>query len=213
MSEFWLRPADSADIESVARIHVAAFPGFFMTRMGPGFLRAYYRLVLNYSGGLLLVSGQESEAVGFVAGFVNPAKFYAYLSSGRQRFFWPSLMAIFRQPLLVPRVLYNRSRIASACVQNEPDSCELSSIGVLPGSAGLGHGRRLMDSFCAEAGRRGCARIVLTTDSLHNDAVNAFYRRCGFTLERTFASGGKRRMNEYVRLLNSDSGSIGDHPE
>ncbi len=213
MSEFRLRHADSTDIDSIAKVHEAAFPEFFMTRMGPGFLRAYYRLVLNYPGGLLLVCGQESEVEGFVAGFVNPARFYAYLSRGRHRIFWPSLMAILRRPLLLPRVLYNRKRVASAIVQDEPGSCELSSIGVLPGSAGRGHGRRLIDGFCAEARRRGCMRIVLTTDSLQNDAVNAFYLRSEFTLERSFTSGGKRLMNEYVRLLGADGGSPGDHPE
>jgi colanic acid biosynthesis glycosyl transferase WcaI len=213
MSESRLRPAVSSDIESIAKVHEAAFPEFFMTRMGRRFLREYYLLVLDYPDGLMLVSGQESEVEGFVAGFVNPAKFYAYLSGRRRRLFWPSLMAIFRQPQLLPRVLYNRKRVASASVQDEPGSCELSSIGVLPGSAGRGHGRRLIDGFCVEARRRGCMRIVLTTDLLQNDAVNAFYRRNGFTLERSFASGGKRWMNEYVRLLSTDGGLSGDHPE
>jgi ribosomal protein S18 acetylase RimI-like enzyme len=207
------RPATAADIEAIAKVHALAFPGFFLSKMGFGFLCAYYRLVLDYPGGILLVNGQAPEVDGFVTGFAAPARFYAFMADEKRRFYWPTLAAILRRPALLPRVLHNRRRVEAANVHTSPVLCELSSIGVSPQSAGQGLGRSLVDDFCTEARRMGCERIVLTTDSAQNDTVNAFYLRCGFTLQRSFAAGGSRLMNEYTRSLAAGGNLSGDQPE
>jgi len=199
MKEPAVRTANLSDIEAIAAVHDAAFPGFFLTRMGLAFLCGYYRLVLDYPGGILIVSERDFAIDGFVAGFADPAGFYAFMVRERRRLYGPALAAVLRRPALLPRVLANRRRVVSVVHPAGPDCCELSSIGVQPDSAGRGRGKILIDHFCAEALRRGCGRVVLTTDAIDNDSVNDFYLRCGFTLVRTFSAGGRRAMNEYAR--------------
>jgi len=46
--------------------------------------------------------------------------------------------------------------------------------------------------------RRDMRRVNLTTDKDNNDALNAFYRRLGFQLVRSFATPEGRWMNEYA---------------
>jgi ribosomal protein S18 acetylase RimI-like enzyme len=213
VNESRTRSARITDIDTIATVHEAAFAGFFLARMGAGFLRAYYRLVMDYPGGLLLVSEDETGVDGFVSGFVDPAGFYGYMVHKRRHLLWPTLCAILRRPVLLPRALFNRRRIEAVVGTTEPDRCELSSIGVLPVTAGRGLGSALVEAFCEEAGRRGCRRVDLTTDAEDNDDVNAFYLRCGFVMERSFLSGGKRRMNGYVRHLVTGDAKPGDQPE
>lgn len=203
MMKLVLRPAEHSDLCAIADVHQQAFPRFFLTRMGPGFLSAYYRLVLDYPGGILFVVDTGAGIEGFVAGFVDPSTFYVYMAGMKRRLFWSALTALLRRPALLPRALYNRRKVELSRGTAKPHLSELSSIAVLPGAAGRGHGAKLVGVFCEEARRRGCVQVVLATDADDNEAVNAFYLRCGFTLERTELSGRSRRMNTYVQHLES----------
>jgi GNAT superfamily N-acetyltransferase len=77
------------------------------------------------------------------------------------------------------------------------DVAGLFSIGVLPELQGTGAGKTLVAAFLDEAKRRGCRRVFLTTDRDDNDAVNQFYLRMGFHVERQYETPEGRRMNEY----------------
>lgn len=54
------------------------------------------------------------------------------------------------------------------------------SLYIEPSSAGLGLGRRLVDSALTDLTHAGCDRVVLWVFTL-NTAAQAFYRRLGFT--------------------------------
>ena len=54
-----------------------------------------------------------------------------------------------------------------------------------------------MAVFLEEARSRGCRRVFLTTDRDRNEAVNAFYQKLGFRVEREFQTPEGRAMNEY----------------
>lgn len=195
------RPATAADLPVIAEAHERAFAGFFLARMGRPFLEAYYRLVLDYSGGILLVAEAGDAVLGFVAGFEAPAEFYAYMARSRRRLLLPILRGLLRRPVLIPRALFNRRRVETGVADDAPGLVELSSIAVLPSAAGGGLGGRLVEAFCDHAAARGGSRILLTTDADGNDAVNAFYLRNGFELDGTYMSGSTRRMNRYARSL------------
>lgn len=192
------RVARCEDLEVIARVHDTAFAGFFLSDMGPAFVRAYYEFILAYDEGLLLVADRDGEVSGFVAGFGDPASFYQYMSSRKSRLVLPVVKGMLHRPDLLPRVLFNRRRVsAEASGPRRADHFVLSSIGVDQAAAGRGLGRDLVTAFLASAGERGGKTVGLTTDAENNDAVNAFYLKSGFTLHRTFMSGSKRRMNEY----------------
>lgn len=192
------RAAHRDDLDAIARVHDTAFAGFFLSGMGTAFVRAYYELVLAYDGGLLLVADSDGGLRGFVAGFGDPAAFYTYMAGRKVRLVLPTLRGVLRRPGLLPRVLFNRRRVSEeAAGPQRADHFVLSSIGVDPAAAGRGLGRDLVAAFLDGARERGGRTVGLTTDVDDNEAVNAFYVKCGFELHRTFASGRQRMMNEY----------------
>lgn len=68
---------------------------------------------------------------------------------------------------------------AAAAGHSWGGTCDLKQVWVEPGLRRRGLGRRLLALAEAEARRRGCAQIVLTT---HDFQAPDFYRRLGFEL-------------------------------
>jgi ribosomal protein S18 acetylase RimI-like enzyme len=197
------RAATPADLPAVVRVHQAAFPGFFLTRLGPGFLRAYYRLVLDYPGGVLAVAAEDGVVTGFVAGFLDPPGFYRCLRAGAWRFVLPLLGRVLTRPALAPEILRGLRRSGGHAL---PAPCpgtpaELSSVGVDPAREGRGAGQALVGYFIAEMTARGAGWIGLSTDADDNARVNRFYQRLGFHLAETYVQPPDRSMHAYTLSL------------
>lgn len=193
-----IRRASADDLPGIVEIHRKSFGNFFLTRLGSEFLHRYYRFVLDYPYGIVLVSEGRSTLQGFACGFVDPAGFYRLMWRGKRSFAVPVLSALVRHPQLIKKVLYGVRRIQGTAARWPDGSCELSSIAVAPERAGNGLGKALIDSFLGEARSMHARYVFLTTDAEGNDAVNAFYRNAGFRHTRRFFHGEGRWMNEYV---------------
>jgi ribosomal protein S18 acetylase RimI-like enzyme len=202
-----IRKATTNDLSGIVAIHQKAFGAFFLTRLGAGFLRKYYGLVLNYRSGIVLVAEHGSGLQGFACGFIEPSEFYQLMWNRKMTFARPVLGAVFRRPCLITKVLYGVRRIHSPAEEWPPRSCELSSIAVAPERAGNGLGKSLISAFLAQAQAMKAHRVYLTTDADENDAGNAFYRGVGFQHTRRFLQHERRWMNEYV--INGNAGSDG----
>ena len=184
-------------ISRVVEIHLESFPGFFLTFLGSRFLSLYYEGICTSPEGIAYVySVAAGSPAGFVAGTSNPRGFYSRLLS--RDWIWfslASLGAVIRKPSIVPRIargLFHPSRNPTG-----KDVAGLYSIGVLPSLQGTGAGRKLVTAFLEEARNRGSIKVFLTTDQEDNDAVNEFYRKMGFRVEREYITPEGRRMNEY----------------
>lgn len=194
------REAEISDIPRIVRIHEVAFPGFFMTMLGPIFLEDYYRLVFSYPDKVFWVKEGKDGLEGFVSGFLNPGVFYTILRTQRWRLIGPILMRICTHPRLIPRLFASYTQAQRSSKEEESGVCELSSIAVSPNLGGRGIGRGLMCAFLGAT--RGKARLIeLTTDADGNEAVNSFYRNLGFTLVGSYERSKGRRMNRYRLLL------------
>ena len=196
-----IRPMTAADVPAVTDVHLAAFPGFFLTFLGRGFLRQLYRGIVEDASGIAFVSDTEGRVTGFVAGTAVPARFYSRLM--RQRlvpFAWHSGLAVLRRPSAIPRILRAFTKSSDA-PRETTGRAELMSLAVLPTHREGGLGARLVEAFSAEAAAHGAKTVFLTTDAANNESVNRFYLRCGFTLARTFSTPEGRAMNEYERSL------------
>jgi ribosomal protein S18 acetylase RimI-like enzyme len=196
-----VRPATLTDLKPIVRVHQSAFAGFFMTLLGPGFLAAYYRTAIEYSGGLCMVV-EDDGVQGFVVGFKEPSRFYSSLRQRKWSLAVAAVSYVAWRPQLWSRLLNNARRVDGAVAQNgqDTDLVELSSIGVSLESGRRGYGKQLVLGFLKRAAELGVKRVVLTTDAVNNEQVNAFYRGLGFTLSNRFSTGS-RAMNEYEYLL------------
>lgn len=168
------------DLAEVVRVHQISFRGFFLDKLGPAFLRAYYRAVLDFPDSVANVAVDENGVIrGFVVGFMNPSGFYRHLRKRRLRFLPAVVLALVRRPRLLLGVLRNGARVSRRSVADDTSRCgELSSIAAA--TPGVGIGSMLLLSFVNALRRRGCRRISLTTDKTDNDRAREFYRRHGF---------------------------------
>ena len=180
-----IRPMRLADVESVVCIHLSSFAGFFLSFMGPRFLREFYKATLLDESGLALVSTQADGIAGFAVGTTEPVGFYRRtIINNWNLFLAASFIPIFKKPRTILRLA---RRLLTTAHSNYPaNEALLLSIAVHPSKQGRGIGKQLIEGFSAEAGKRGAASISLTTDKLNNDATNQFYIRSGFSCARSF---------------------------
>ncbi len=192
------------DIKPVVVIHLASFPDYFLSFLGTRFLSLYYSSICSASEGIAFVYLNDvGSPAGFVAGTSNPGGFYSrLLKRNWLKFALATIAPILRKPSTIWRV----TRAVSHPSENPigDDVAGLFSIGVLPELQGTGAGKKLVQAFLDEAKQRGCKRVFLTTDRDNNDAVNAFYMKLGFSIERQYVTPEGRRMNEYWIALHKE---------
>jgi glycosyltransferase involved in cell wall biosynthesis/ribosomal protein S18 acetylase RimI-like enzyme len=193
-----VRRARADDLAAIVAIHQKAFSHFFLTRMGADFLYLYYKLVLNYRAGIVLVNEGSGCLDGFVCGFVDPVEFYRLMWRKKLQFALPAFSALARHPSLAAKVLYGVQRIQRSASHGLARSSELSSIAVAPEASGNGLGKTLVEAFLAKSWSMDAQCVYLTTDADGNDHANALYRETGFEHVRLFVQRKGRWMNEYV---------------
>lgn len=197
--QIMIREMTHSDLGAVVDIHANAFDGFFLTRMGPRFLRAYYQTVLEFESSIALVAydTEADRAQGFAVGFRDPQGFYHLFGQRRRRVAPAILLAVLRNPGLMPTILHNIRRV-DAQAQQPVNAVELSSIAV--GVPRRGVGGALLEAFADKARSEGVHRLILTTDAEGNDPVREFYEARGFNLEG-FETRAARQLCRYFREL------------
>lgn len=203
MEQVTIRDANLADLSAVAATHREAFGGFFLTKLGPKFLRCYYDIVMSYPGGIVCVACSDSGIVGFVAGYRDPRSFFSHLVRNWWRLLIPVCVGLLKRPSLLwaVAVRLRRARRSSRDSRLGAIHAELASLAVHPAAGGGGVGGQLVSVFCDRAALIGCGAVTLTTDADANDRVNQFYRRHGFVANETFLTGGGRRMHRYFKSI------------
>lgn len=197
MSAVTIRRMRGDDVRSVVEVHLTSFPGFFLSVLGPSFLRMYYAGVVESHDGIAFCAVEgDQRTVGFIVGTINPHGFYSRLL---QRSWWrfglAALIPTLRQPGIVPRLM--RAVLYPGSMPTGRDVAGIYSIAVSPEIQGSGLGKQLISVFQSEAKDCGCAHAMLTTDADDNIATNAFYLRQGFNLKREVTTPEGRVMNEY----------------
>jgi colanic acid biosynthesis glycosyl transferase WcaI len=193
-----LVPLQSAHLPQVVDLHTRAFPGFFLSFLGPRFLQEFYASFLHDSAGVSFVAeGESGSVLGVVVGPLDPRGYFKRLMRRRWWAFGAaSVRAILTRPSIASRLLLAVFYRGEA-PPDRPRSL-LSSIAVAPEAQGQGIGAALVRRWMEETRRRGSSGCYLTTDAEGNDDVNDFYRRVGWVLESTYDATEGRRMNRYV---------------
>ena len=199
-----IRKIQLSDVSHVVTVHLSSFPGFFLSFLGSRFLSLFYSGICSAQEGIAFVYLNDAGApAGFVAGTSNPGGFYSrLLKRGWLKFSLASIIPVLRKPSIIGRVARAVFHPSSNPVGD--DFAGLFSIGVLPELQGSGAGKKLVQAFLDEAKQRGCKRVFLTTDRDNNEAVNSFYEKLGFVIERQYVTPEGRRMNEYWMPLSEE---------
>ncbi len=191
-----LKKADKKTLQAIAALHTRAFPGFFLTRLGPGFLRTLYNGYMEDKDSGIIVAEEKEEIIGFIAFSKDYPRFFKSLIKHHlMAFGFCSIGAAIRHPSFVRR-LFGAFKKSDSVVKNER-YVELASICVDPSAEKRGIGTSLIDYLKGIVDFSTYAYINLETDTDNNDSANRFYQKNGFKLSRQYTTGEGRRMNEY----------------
>lgn len=194
-----VRPMLKAHLAEVARVHSAAFEGFFLTLMGEPFLRHYYNSVLDYPKSIALVAADEnSRIVGLAVGFKDPSGFYRHFRQYRIRMLPAMVMGLLRRPWLALVILRNAARVSKGGHQESSRVVELASICSIMRKQHVG--TMLLSAFLSRAQEMGAYEVLLTTDEYDNSAVRTFYEQHGF-VEQGREQRGRRVLVAYSRCI------------
>jgi ribosomal protein S18 acetylase RimI-like enzyme len=196
-----IRAADKRDFKIHADIHVKAFDDFFLTSLGVGFLRTYYKASLRSNESIAFcATDQDENVIGFSSGCAQAAGFHKrLLFANFFLFLFQGIILLFTKPKAILRLARNLDKN-----ENETDDgryAELLSIGVLPSSKGLGVGKALIKAFEEEAQKRGCKKISLTTDYTGNQDVLSFYKNTGYKVFYEFTTYPHRKMYKLIKNI------------
>lgn len=188
------------DVDAMVKVHMDAFKGFFLTSLGPRFLRELYLDFVDGPETVCLTAYDEDGLCGFVVGPTAPRHFFRNLLARRGFLFclW-AVPALLRHPSVVAKRLFGAVFYRGTEPEQLQGGALLSSLAVTPRCAGKGVGSRLVKEFVQETMVRGARFVYLITDRDGNDAVNRFYVGAGFQLETSFQVRG-RWMNRYVKF-------------
>jgi GNAT superfamily N-acetyltransferase len=197
-ADFQIAPLAPENVDSVVKLHLRAFPDFFLSLLGPRFLREFYLSFLADPVAMAFVARNEIEGVvGAIVGPLDPRGFFTRLLRRRWwAFCLASFSALLRRPSSAARLA--RALVYRGEAPGGPVRALLSSIAVEPGAQGKGIGQALVQRWLDEARSRRACGCYLTTDAENNDAVNRFYLSQGWKLESTYTTPDGRKMNRYV---------------
>ena len=185
-------------IDDIVKVHINAFPDFFLTFLGPKFLREFYKSFIVDDAGMGFVALEDGEVLGAVVGPLMPDGYFKRLLKRRWwAFCLASVSAIIKKPTVVKK-LFRAVFYRGEAPDQGPKRSLLSSIAVAPVAQGRGVGQKLVQAWLNEARSRGSLGCFLTTDVAENDAVNNFYRKLGWKVESTYNTPEGREMNRYV---------------
>lgn len=183
-------------IITLSKLHMAAFPDFFLTQLGLSFLKTLYRGYIEDENSGILVAEINGKLAGFIAYSNEYSRFYKRLLKRYLfQFAFCSLLAVIRHPSFIKRLLGAFKK--SDEVKKEEAYVELASICVNPKIESRGIGSKLIDKLKEITDFSAHKYINLETDACGNDVVNKFYIKNGFQLARSYVTAEGRKMNEY----------------
>lgn len=183
-------------LSRLSSLHMKAFPNFFLTQLGYTFLKTLYKGYSEDENAGLIIAEKDGNIVGFIAYSKDYSNFFKGLVKRHlNMFFICSIGAIIKHPTFTKRLLGAFGK--SESVKKPEKYVELASICVDPENENSGIGSLLIDYLKSIVDFEQYEFINLETDAIDNDAVNIFYQKNGFVLERQYITAENRKMNEY----------------
>ena len=203
-----IRNASTDDVNEIVRIHCNAFQGFFLTSLGPAFLKFYYSCFIKSNETVCMVahetsadSSQDQNIVGFSAATMVCKGFNIRLiKQNLISFGILSLKLLFSNPGALLRLVKNLTKKSETAEDNE-DYAELYSIGVDSHQQGKGIGKKLLAKTEEVLKAEGADRVSLTTDYDNNESAVGFYNSMGYEILYEFVTYPNRKMYRLIKSL------------
>lgn len=198
-------PARPQDVPSVVDVHVAAFPGFFLTTLGPAFLRTMYRAFLANAGGVFVVAKANQDVHGFAVGALKSAgKDRALALRYLPQFLISVIPGLARSPIKVSRRILSQFFAVGEQITIPEDAAVLRSIGIIPSARGTGVAAHLLREFERCSFLKGARSVALTTDAIDNARAIKFYQKNGYEVAQEFMQDKNRRMLLMLKTLDKN---------
>lgn len=197
--------ANINDLDAIVKIHDSAFPEFFLTSLGDGFLNLYYKSVMNSSEGILLVCKSDKDIIGFCAGTLLSSGFNSRLiKKNLLNYMGQGIKLLFTHPVRIWHLYKNLSK-ENPDVGDNGEYAELLSIGVDPNKQGSGAGKKMLLALEEEVKERGGSKLSLTTDYENNEKAIGFYHSLGYNEWYDFLTFPNRRMYRMLKQLKNEA--------
>ena len=196
-----IRKATINDVDTIVKIHLDAFKGFFLTSLGSAFLKFYYTCFVKSSETVTMVAEEEDMVYGFSASTKVCKGFNSRLIKNNLfAFGMLSLKMLFTSPKALIRLAKNLTKTGEGVEDNE-DYAELYSIGVSKSAQGKGVGKKLLAASEEILKKEGVRRVSLTTDFDHNEQAVGFYHSMGYETLYEFVTYPNRKMYRLIKTL------------
>jgi len=197
--DFKIVELEDKHICDVVDVHMRAFPGFFTTFLGPGFVKEIHKYYLSDPTeiGFVAEDNQTGEVLGFIVGPMSPNSCFKKLVKKRWLAFGlASITAVLKRPVIIKRLL--RGFFYRGDPPQGSKRAYLSGVAVCPKAQKKGLGRALVETWVQEVAQRDGTGCYLTTDTENNEAINSFYLKLGWKVESTYTTPEGRVMNRYI---------------
>ena len=192
-----IQPSQTNILDTIVRLHVTAFKGFFLSSLHKGFLRQLYRSFIEHERSELLVAVEDDgRAVGFLACSWDSQDLFRFmLRKHLLSFMWYSFLSFLRRPSIFAK-MFSALGMPSKSVRNE-NYVKIFSIAVDPEYQHQNIGTLLMEELKNRVDFNKYTYITLETDADDNDYANSFYQKNGLVLSSRYITPEGRRMNKY----------------
>lgn len=208
-----IRSLEEHDLDRITSDHRNHFPENVMGRLGPAFLRSYYRTFLDAPHAIALVAEHEGVPSGFLVGILDTRRHRQWL---KRKHGWSlaltGLAGLLRHPRIGTRLVVRRITLrlrgtsSPGGLPAEPSGSPvavLSHVAVDEHARGLGIGRHLVEEFSQAARRHGAGRACLATLDGEGGA-GPFYTHHGWTLTARRQTFDGRWIQLYELRLRAD---------
>lgn len=196
-----IRKATQADVDSIVKIHIDAFDGFFLATLGTLFLKFYYTCFINNAQTVTMIAEEGGIILGFSASTKVCKNFNRRLIGGNFFVFCIlSIKLLCSSPRSLIRLMKNLTKKGCDFEDNE-EYAELYSIGINKNAQGRGIGKKLLSSLEQVMKEEGVQRLSLTTDFYNNESSVGFYHSMGYEILYEFVTYPNRKMYRLIKNL------------
>jgi ribosomal protein S18 acetylase RimI-like enzyme len=219
-----IRAMQTCDVGQAAIWHREEFPRGFYARLGPRFVRAYYRTFVasRHASALVAVSG-DGQVVGYLAGTLDAAEHNRHaVFRHLLRLTLVALVCLLRRPGLWRDFVRSRAlwyarrvlRLVVAAIRPSAAGRRTGELTYLVCSArfrGRGIGTRLVAEFERQATAAGTSRLTLVT-SAGDHRVRAFYESSAWRLTGARWTRDGRELAAFELPITGSQPALEDEP-